>query len=99
AVVGTGIGNATGYAYAQQYRQRPGIVVCFFGDGATEEGVFYESMNFAALKHLPILYVCENNFYAIHTHQSKRQAKCDIAGRAAAIGVPAETLGSNVMQL
>ncbi len=99
AVVGTGIGNATGYAYAHQYRQLPGIVVCFFGDGASEEGIFYESMNFAALKQLPILFVCENNFYAIHTHQSKRQARCDIAGRAAAIGVPSEMVGNNVMTL
>ena len=49
------------------------MVVSFFGDGATEEGVFAESLNFAVLKQLPILFVCENNGYAIHTHQSRRQ--------------------------
>ncbi len=49
------------------------IVASFFGDGATEEGVFAESLNFAALKRLPILFVCENNQYAIHTHQNRRQ--------------------------
>src|SRR5438445_5328339 len=65
AVVGTTIANAAGFAYAQKYRRRQGIVVSFFGDGATEEGVYSESLNFAALKKLPILFVCENNQYAI----------------------------------
>src|SRR5438309_778362 len=68
AVVGTTIPHAVGYAYALKLRRRDGIVACFFGDGATEEGVFYESMNFAALKKLPIIFICENNCYAIHTH-------------------------------
>ena len=54
----------------------------FFGDGATEEGVFAESLNFAVLKQLPILFVCENNGYAIHTHQSRRQGSTDICDRA-----------------
>ncbi len=74
AVVGTTIANAVGYAYALRYRRRNAIVASFFGDGATEEGVFAESLNFAALKKLPILFVCENNQYAIHTHQSRRQS-------------------------
>src|SRR5262249_12776491 len=69
AVVGTTIANAVGYAYAQRYRRTGSIVASFFGDGATEEGVFAESLNFAALKRLPLLFVCENNGYAIHTHQ------------------------------
>jgi TPP-dependent pyruvate/acetoin dehydrogenase alpha subunit len=92
AVVGTTIANAVGYAYALTYRRPPGspVVASFFGDGATEEGVFAESLNFAALKRLPILFVCENNQYAIHTHQSRRQATADICGRARAHGVPAE---------
>jgi TPP-dependent pyruvate/acetoin dehydrogenase alpha subunit len=63
------------------------VVVAFFGDGATEEGVFYESLNFAALRRLPILFVCENNFYAIHSPQRDRQAVPDICRRAAAQGV------------
>ena len=61
AVVGTTIANAVGYAYALRYRRQDAIVVSFFGDGATEEGVFAESLNFAVLKQLPILFVCENN--------------------------------------
>ena len=62
--------------------------------------VFAESLNFAALKHLPILFVCENNQYAIHTHQKLRQARPDIAGRARSLGVAAECLdGSDILKL
>ncbi|MCS7045871.1 MAG: thiamine pyrophosphate-dependent dehydrogenase E1 component subunit alpha, partial [Gemmataceae bacterium] len=70
------------------------IVASFFGDGATEEGVFGESLNFAALKRLPILFVCENNQYAIHTHQRRRQGLPDICGRARAYGIPAERIAN-----
>ena len=83
AVVATTIPNAVGYAYAIKLRRERRVVVSFFGDGATEEGVFHESLNFAALKKLPILFVCENNHYAIHTHQRQRQANEDICGRGA----------------
>jgi TPP-dependent pyruvate/acetoin dehydrogenase alpha subunit len=95
AVVGTTIANAVGCAYALRYRRQKNIVASFFGDGATEEGVFSESLNFAALKNLPILFVCENNQYAIHTHQSRRQATPAICDRASALGVPAERLDGN----
>src|SRR5438477_3641492 len=63
AVVGTTVANAVGYAYALRYRRERAIVASFFGDGATEEGVFAESLNFAVLKRLPVLFVCENNQY------------------------------------
>jgi TPP-dependent pyruvate/acetoin dehydrogenase alpha subunit len=92
AVVGTTIANAAGYAYALKYRGQPALVASFFGDGATEEGVFAESLNFAALKQLPILFICENNRYAIHTHQNRRQATDGICERARALGVPAERI-------
>ena len=92
AVVATTIPNAVGYAYALRLKGSQRIVVSFFGDGATEEGVFYESLNFAALKKLPILFVCENNRYAIYTHQKARQANADICGRVRAFGVPAQTI-------
>jgi TPP-dependent pyruvate/acetoin dehydrogenase alpha subunit len=95
AVVGTTIANAVGYAYALRHRRTDAIVTSFFGDGATEEGVFAESLNFAALKRLPILFICENNGYAIHTHQSRRQAKPAICERAWAHGVPAERIDGN----
>jgi TPP-dependent pyruvate/acetoin dehydrogenase alpha subunit len=95
AVVGTTIANAVGYAYAEKYRLRKTVIACFFGDGATEEGVFAESLNFAALQKLPVLFVCENNQYAIHTHQNRRQALPDICGRARAHGIPAERIEAN----
>jgi TPP-dependent pyruvate/acetoin dehydrogenase alpha subunit len=95
AVVGTTIANAVGYACALKYQGEEAVVVSFFGDGATEEGVFPESLNFAALKGLPVLFVCENNGYAIHTHQSSRQGKADVCRRARAYGVPAERIEHN----
>jgi TPP-dependent pyruvate/acetoin dehydrogenase alpha subunit len=99
AVVGTTIPNAVGFAYAVKVKREPRVVVSFFGDGATEEGVFFESLNFAALKRLPMLFICENNGYAIHTHQSRRQASLDICARAGALGVPAERIGGNDVSL
>jgi TPP-dependent pyruvate/acetoin dehydrogenase alpha subunit len=95
AVVGTTIANAAGYAYALKLRRSPAVVVSFFGDGASEEGVFAETLNFAVLKRLPLLFVCENNGYAIHTHQSRRQGLPDICARARAYGMPAEQINGN----
>jgi len=95
AVVGTTIANAAGYAYALKLRRSDAVVVSFFGDGATEEGVFAETLNFAVLKHLPVLFVCENNGYAIHTHQTRRQGRADICAKAEAFGIPAERLDGN----
>ena len=99
AVVGTTVANAVGYAYALRYSRRDAIVASFFGDGATEEGVFAESLNFAALKRLPVLFVCENNGYAIHTPQARRQGTSAICERARAYGLPAELLGGNDVHL
>jgi TPP-dependent pyruvate/acetoin dehydrogenase alpha subunit len=95
AVVGTTIANAVGHAYSLRYRRRPAIVASFFGDGATEEGVLAESLNFAVLKRLPILFICENNGYAIHTRQDRRQGQPAICERARAHGLPAERLDGN----
>ncbi len=95
AVVGTTIPQAVGFAYALKLQRKDSIVVSFFGDGAVDEGVFHESMNFAALKSLPILFICENNFYAIHTHLSKRQKLDNICERARAYGMPAERIPDN----
>jgi len=92
AVVGTTIANAIGYAYALKYQRKDSIVISFFGDGGTDEGVFHESLNFAALKELPIIFVCENNGYAIHTAQKKRQKQTDLCTRARAYGMPAERI-------
>jgi TPP-dependent pyruvate/acetoin dehydrogenase alpha subunit len=95
AVVGTTIPHAAGYAYALKYRRSDSIVVSFFGDGAADEGVFHESLNFAVLKRLPLIFVCENNSYAIMTHQRSRQGHADICGLARAHGLPAERIDDN----
>jgi TPP-dependent pyruvate/acetoin dehydrogenase alpha subunit len=95
AVVGTTIANAVGYAYSVKLRKRNTVVMSFMGDGASEEGVFAESLNFAVLKKLPVIFVCENNGYAIHTHQSQRQGLPDICGRARAAGVQSELITDN----
>lgn len=73
AVVGTTIPLALGAALANAYRKNDDWVAVFFGDGAKEEGVFWESINFAALKNLRILFVCEDNDLAIHTAKEQRQ--------------------------
>ncbi|MBI3298856.1 MAG: thiamine pyrophosphate-dependent dehydrogenase E1 component subunit alpha [Elusimicrobia bacterium] len=73
AVVGTTIPLALGAAFAEAYRGGDGVVAVFFGDGAVEEGVFWESLNFAALRRLRVLFVCEDNGLAIHTPIKDRQ--------------------------
>ena len=73
AVVGTTIPVAVGAALANAYKNLPHVVAVFFGDGAVEEGVFWESLNFACLKRLPVLFVCEDNGLAIHAHASERR--------------------------
>ena len=95
AVVGTTIANAVGYAYAMKYRHTDDIVVSFFGDGAVDEGVFYESLNFAALKNLPIIFICENNSYAIHAHQLTRQPSDAVVERAISCGAKAFKIENN----
>ena len=88
AVVGTQVPIATGWALALQRRGAGQVVACFFGDGATEEGSMAESLNFAALHRLPILFICENNGYAIHEPLSKRWATERLCERVATYGIP-----------
>ena len=87
AVVGTTIPVALGYSLALKREGKGRVVACFFGDGATEEGVFYESLNFASLHSLPILFVCENNGYAIHQPLSRRWATQQLCQRIETFGV------------
>jgi pyruvate dehydrogenase E1 component alpha subunit len=86
AVVGTTIPLAVGAAFAEQYRGSDAVVPVFFGDGAVEEGVFWESLNFALLKKLRVLFVCEDNGLAIHTPSSERQGYKSLTAAAAAFG-------------
>lgn len=89
SIVGGGIPISVGAALASVLRGDNRVTVVFFGDGASEEGVLYESMNFAALKKLPVVFVCENNFYSVCSHQSTRQANDDISMRPKAFALPA----------
>jgi TPP-dependent pyruvate/acetoin dehydrogenase alpha subunit len=89
AVVGSTIPLAVGYAYALCVKKQSAIVASFFGDGAVEQGAFHESLNVAALKRLPVLFVCENNQYAIHSPLQARQPPVGIAARAESYGIPA----------
>ncbi len=73
AIVGGNIPLSVGAALSSVMQMRKQVSISFFGDGAVDEGAFHESLNFAALKGLPVVFVCENNFYATHSHQSKRQ--------------------------
>ena len=92
AVVGTNIPVAMGVALTMKRRSEKRVTVCFFGDGATEEGVFHESLNFASLQRLPILFVCENNRYAIHEPLEKRWATPKLCERVETYGIPAHSV-------
>ena len=99
-VVGTTIPQAVGYAYALKLSGKDGIVASFFGDGAVEDGIFHESLSFAALKSVPILFICENNGCAIYSHQTKRQPINNICERARVYGMPAERIeNSDVFEI
>lgn len=86
AIVGGLVGVATGTAYALKLDGRKAIAVCCIGDAGTEQGVFWESLNFAALHRLPIAYICENNGMSVDAHISERQAM-PISDRVAAFGI------------
>ena len=75
AILGQTMAVATGSAWAFKMDGSRRIAVCFFGDGAIEEGIFHETLNFASLKHLPVVFVCENNGYSTHTLLEVRQPK------------------------
>lgn len=89
AIVGTTLPLALGHAFALKWRKSEAIVCVFFGEGAMDEGVFHETANFAALKTLPILFVCENNHYAIYSHVKDRMPAVNLCERAQAYRIPA----------
>lgn len=88
AIVAGGIPLATGAALSIRVRATDQVSLCFFGDGAANEGVFHESLNMAALWRLPVVYFCENNLYAATTPLAAAHAVPDIARRADAFGIP-----------
>jgi len=86
---------AVGAALAYRLRKESLVAVPFFGDGATEEGHFHESLNMAAVYKLPVVFVCENNLYASHMHISERRAKDNIAESGPAHGMPSVVVDGN----
>lgn len=88
AIVGGGFGSATGAALAEKMHGTDRVTVCFFGDGASNQGSFHENLNLAGVWKLPVVYVCENNLYAISVAQWRAQPIKDIAVRAASYGMP-----------
>jgi pyruvate dehydrogenase E1 component alpha subunit len=87
AIVAGGLPLAVGLALADKLQKRPVVTVCFFGDGAVAEGEFHESLNLAALWQLPVLFLCENNLYAMGTALARHQSQTNIQAKAAGYGM------------
>ena len=88
ALVGGGLPVATGVALAAKLQKKDQATIAFFGDGAANEGTFHESINLASIWKLPIVYVCENNMYAVTTPASYALPVAHVADRSAAYGIP-----------
>jgi pyruvate dehydrogenase E1 component alpha subunit len=95
AILAGAVSIAVGVALGLRLRKSPGIAVSGFGEGASDEGAFWEAMNYAALCKLPILFVCENNRYATYSDQLKRQAKDNLSERVMSFGVRATRIFGN----
>jgi len=87
-VVGGGLGMAAGAGLAIKMQKQDRVVICFFGDGATNQGLFHESMNMSATWNLPVIYLCENNLYGMSVAVSRCFPDPDISIRAKAYGIP-----------
>jgi pyruvate dehydrogenase E1 component alpha subunit len=95
AVVGAGIPIAMGAGLSIKLRGTENVVACFFGDGASNQGTFHEAINMAAVWKLPVIFVCENNVYAMGTRQSRVMLIENIADRAVAYGIPGIVVDGN----
>jgi pyruvate dehydrogenase E1 component alpha subunit len=89
AIVGGGLPLAVGLALAEKLRGTEAVTACFFGEGAVAEGEFHESMNLAALWGLPVLFLCENNLYAMGTALERSESETHLTIKAASYGMPA----------
>lgn len=94
-IVGGGPPIAAGAALAIQYQNKGNVVACFFGDGASNQGTFHEGLNMAAIWKLPVVFVCENNYYGISLSQARHQTISDIADRAKAYDMPGVVVDGN----
>ena len=89
AIVGGGLPLAVGLALADKLQERNRVTACFFGEGAVAEGEFHESLNLAALWHLPVLFCCENNLYAMGTALARSESETDLCLKASSFEIPA----------
>jgi pyruvate dehydrogenase E1 component alpha subunit len=92
AIVGGALPVATGCALADKMRKRDAITACFFGEGAVAEGVFHESLNLASLWKVPVLFLCENNLYAMGTALERSEADTDLCEKARSYKVPSRSV-------
>jgi 2-oxoisovalerate dehydrogenase E1 component alpha subunit len=93
--IATQIPHAAGIGYAMRYRGEDAVVACWFGDGATSEGDWHEGLNFSGIHKLPVIWVCENNRYAISVPLSKQMAVAQVSMRAEGYGFPGVTVDGN----
>jgi 2-oxoisovalerate dehydrogenase E1 component alpha subunit len=93
--IATQVPHAAGIAWAARYRGEDTVVGCWFGDGATSEGDWHEGLNFSGIHRLPVIFVCENNQYAISVPQSMQMAVKDVATRAEGYGFPGVVVDGN----
>ncbi len=91
-IVGAQLPIAAGVAFAEQYQDTDNVVVCFFGDGAVDEGAFHEALNLASVWKLPVVYICENNQYSMGMAVDKAWAVDSLLPRAAAYNMPGEQI-------
>jgi pyruvate dehydrogenase E1 component alpha subunit len=94
-IVGAGHNIAVVAGLSAQHRGTDQVCVCFFGDGSTNQGTFHESMNLASIWKLPVVFVCENNYYGISMSQARHQAIKDIADRGQAYNIPGVAVDGN----
>lgn len=95
AITAGGMPVAVGVGLSCKMRKTDNVVICFFGDGASNEGAFHESMNAAAIWNLPVVFVCENNLYGASTHIKQVIKIEDLAERAAGYGIPGQVVDGN----
>lgn len=94
-IVGGGLPIAVGMGLAHRNQKTGGVAVCFFGDGTVNSGAFNEALNMAALWHLPVVFVCENNQYGLTVHLQRHLANTRIADRAHGYGIPGTAVDGN----
>lgn len=95
AIVGGNLPLGTGTALASKLQNKDRVTAIFFGDGAVDEGTFHESLNFASVKKLPVIYICENNSYAINSHKSQRHTNDNIYKWAEGYDIPGYQIDGN----